>query len=84
MTKRAAEPNAEYCALCNAPATAAWHGDHVVAVCSDCAISTLPALIADAVELRRGNQWDSVKLRWLQAEKAYWRAMTARMIRENT
>ena len=81
MTKPAAEPNAEYCALCRAPASAARHGDHVVAVCPDCAVNALPALIADAIELPAGRGFDVAKLRWLEVERAFWKAIAARGLR---
>ena len=74
----------EYCALCRAPATAAWHGDQSIAVCPRCALESLPALIADAIELKHVRPGGIAKLRALQMERTFWKALALRVLGERT
>jgi hypothetical protein len=71
--------NGEYCSICAKPAAAAWHGASVVAVCGECAIEILPALIADAVEMTRGHE--QAKSVVVKIELRFWRAVAMRLFR---
>lgn len=77
-----AELNGEYCSICRQPATAAWHGNTTIAICSTCAVNILPALIADAVDLSHKRPMERVKLAALQVERNLWRAVALRLARE--
>ena len=73
----------EYCTICRKPATAAWHGDGVIAVCPDCAVEVLPALMADAVYVPPAKVGsDCLKRHIDRAAAVYWRAMAVRMFNE--
>jgi len=72
---------AEYCSVCGAPADAAWHGNHVIAVCSTCAIETLPSLIADAIYLPKHKAADAAKRSLERVDSRFWRALTLRLFR---
>lgn len=74
---------AEYCTLCNQPAKAAWHGNHVIAVCRECAVEILPALIADAAagSCFRPEHAERVIDR---ITYRFWRAMSLRLLRRDS
>ena len=73
----------EYCTLCGKPATAVWHGDGTIAVCPDCAVTVLPALLADSVSIHAGTtSADQVKRTIERAEAVYWRAVALRLASE--
>lgn len=68
------------CFCCGEEAEAVWHAGQSVAVCRGCAVSTLPALIADAVWAPAGRGaigW--FDRAWKDAERAFWRAAACRL-----
>jgi hypothetical protein len=79
MTRIPDPTPAEYCTVCKRPATASWSGDKKIAICPDCAIDVLPALMADAVNL---NAYDAPKGFVRKIESNFWRALAIRLMRE--
>ena len=75
-------PGSEYCMLCGQPATAAYGGDHTIAVCGECAVEALPTLIANAVEIPPERPFDRLKGVLGRVEGRFWRALTCRLLRE--
>ncbi len=73
--------NGEYCTVCGKPATAIWDGpSDRIAICQECAIVALPALLADAVYVPPSTAaHDQLKRYMERAELAYWRAMALRL-----
>lgn len=73
---------ANKCRICGEPPSAVWVGlGGATEVCQDCAVATLPALIADAVSVPRNNTvaYEQV-LSKLTA--AFWKAVAARIASE--
>jgi hypothetical protein len=71
------------CTLCGESSRAYWQGDNgLIEVCHSCALSTLPALIADATYLTHTHACDDAKLALVDIERTYWRAMFQRALRE--
>jgi hypothetical protein len=73
------------CHLCDGRADATWRGGTgaTIAICSECAINVLPALIADAVFLPGGaTGQNAAKHAVREVETIYWRALALRLLRE--
>jgi hypothetical protein len=67
------------CSICGEASAAFWHGDSVIEVCVHCALTILPALIADAVPVNESvTPYSSVS----DIEHAFYRAMSIRLWRE--
>jgi hypothetical protein len=65
------------CTLCDSPATAMWQGRETIYICSQCALESLPALIADSIWISpRGihahSFVDSILV-------SFWRALALRL-----
>jgi len=74
------------CTICGANSEAFWDGaGGIVEVCQQCAIETLPALIADAafVPPPSGvNAHDSLCHQVDRFEKAFWKSVAFRLLQE--
>ena len=70
------------CSVCGATASATWEGHERIAVCPQCALEVLPALLADAAWLAHSDPAARAKKVWEQAERTYWRALAMRLLRE--
>lgn len=73
---------ADTCSICGAAASAAWEGQERIAICPQCALEALPALLADAAWLAHSDPAARAKAVWAQAERTFWRALTMRLLRE--
>ncbi len=75
-----------FCSFCGNPAEAYWKNEEEVSVCYDCAISTLPKLMADAIG--QGSSYsgmlDKMELALLKIEAGFWRAAYASVTRART
>jgi hypothetical protein len=69
------------CWVCGQPATKAWHGETTLAICSFCALESLPALIADAVQIV-GQRDSELRDIFARIESRFWRAMALRLHRQ--
>lgn len=72
----------EFCAFCDHPATAAWSGRRLIAVCPSCAIDVLPKLAADAIDLTAASESDRLKLIVIQMKSKFWKALSLRFVKE--
>ena len=61
------------CVFCNKKAVAFWHLEGCVDVCRHCALTILPALIADAVST--DPRFKAMYEGWQQMNQRYWEAL---------
>jgi hypothetical protein len=73
-------PGGEYCSLCGNPAQGVWHPTtgNAVSCCHTCAVDSLPALIADALQAT-GQRPDELQTLFHRIELQFWGAMALRL-----
>lgn len=74
-------PGAQGCSVCGGANWAAtWISEHEIRVCRNCALDTLPKLIADAI-WRPSLQPNEIEQAWTAARGEFWRAIALQALR---